>query len=778
VKSGKLGRFVLKILLNMVTSLMCGVLLLSFTAGCSSGGATSASGAGASAVYLASLEVSPANPSIALGMTRQLTAIGVYTDNTRKDLTESVNWQSLNTSVVNVGNVAGSKGLATPVAAGSATISANSGLISCSITFTVKSATLNSIQVTPTNPSIALGTNKQFTATGIYSDNTVLDLTSFATWTSSDPSVASVSNDSGSNGLATSDAAAGSTGPTTISATFFEITGSTTLTVNSADLASIEVTPTNPRIALGRNTQFTATGIFTDNTIQDLTDQVAWSSSLPAVATIGSGDGLATSVASGSTTVSAMLSGITGSTTLTVTQAVLQAIDITPAIPSIAMGTYQQFVATGTYSDNTTEDLTAAATWTSSNIAVATVSNAPDTIGLATSVGAGLTTITATVGGISGSTDLTVDPAKLVSIDVTPTNPSIPMGLTQQFSASGNYADGSTQDLTSLVSWSSSTATVATVSNAAGSIGLVTPVAAGSTTITASLNGISGATQLTVTEATLTGITITPSSPQIALGTTLQFTATGTYSDSSTQDLTAFVAWSSSDGSVATISNAGSTSGLATSLGSGATTISAALGLVSVPVTLTVTNATLVSIATAPSNTTIFLGSPQQFMATGTFSDNSTQDLTTQVTWKSSNKTVATVSNVSGSIGLATPLKAGTTTISATFAKAGITGLTGLTVSSATVTSIVIAPASVSINVGKTQQFTATAFYSTGGSQDVTKSVNLTWTSSNKNIATVVNVPKKNKGLATGVSAGTVTINAALKNSGGVSVIPATLTVN
>ena len=760
--------------MNMFFGLMCGVLLLSITAGCSSGGSTSVGGTGASQVYLVSIEVSPANPSMSLGMTRQLTATGIYTDNTKKDLTDSVNWISSDPSVVSVGNTAGSKGLATSKAAGSATIRANSGVISCSIIFTVKSATLVSIEVTPTNPSIALGTNKQFTATGIYSDNTSLDLTSFAVWTSSDPSVASVSNDAGSNGLAASKAA----GSTTITATSGTVTGSTTLTVTSATLVSIQVTPTDPSIALGRNKQFTATGIFTDNTVQDLTAQVAWSSSLPAIATIGSGDGMATPAAAGSTTITATSGTVSGSTTLTVTLAVLQAIDISPAIPSISMGTSQQFVATGTYSDNSTEDLTPAATWSSSNTAVATVSNAAGSNGLATSVGAGLTTITATLSGVSGSTDLTVDPAKLVSIDVTPTNPSIPMGLTQQFSASGNYADGSVQDLTSLVSWSSSTTTVATVSNAAGSNGLATPIIAGQTTITASFGGISGTSQLTVTAATLTGITITPPNPQIALGTTLQFTATGDYSDATTQDITAFVAWSSSNGSVAIMSNAGSTSGLATSVGAGTTTITAAMGTVTntIPVTLTVTTAKLVSITTTPGNTTIFMGSPQQFTANGNYDDGSTQDLTTQVTWKSLNKTVAAVSNVSGSNGLVTPLKAGTTTISATFAKAGVTGSTGLTVSSATVTSIAITPDPASVKVGKTLQFKATANYSTGGSQDVTKSVNLTWTSSNGTIATIVNVPKKNKGLATGVSAGgPVTIKAAFKGGGGSGT--ATLTV-
>ena len=67
-----------------------------------------------------------------------------------------------------------------------------------------------------------------------------------------------------------------------------------------------------------------------------------------------------------------------------------------------------------------------------------------------------------------------------------------------------------------------------------------------------------------MTAATLVSIEVTPADPSIANGTTQQFTATGTYTDASTQDLTAAVTWSSSDEGVATISNAGGSEGLAT----------------------------------------------------------------------------------------------------------------------------------------------------------------------------------------------------------------------
>jgi len=82
----------------------------------------------------------------------------------------------------------------------------------------------------------------------------------------------------------------------------------------------------------------------------------------------------------------------------------LASIAVTPANPSTVMGTTKNFTAMGTYSDNSTKDLTTAVTWVSSATGVATISNA----GVATPVTAGTTTITATQGSISGMTTLTV----------------------------------------------------------------------------------------------------------------------------------------------------------------------------------------------------------------------------------------------------------------------------------------------------------------------------------------------------------------------------------
>ena len=205
--------------------------------------------------------------------------------------------------------------------------------------------------------------------------------------------------------------------------------------------------------------------------------------------------GVPTGTGVGTTKVAASSGTVSGSTTLTVTTAALVSIAVTPGNPSIALSTNQQFTATGTYTDGSTLNLTGSVAWNSSVPAVATVSNTPPNIGLAASVSTGQTMITASSGPINGSTTLTVTPAALLSITVTPAVPTIPLGSTKQFTATGSYTDGSTQNLSSSAVWSSSDTTIFTVNTT----GLAVSVAAGTATITATANGVSGSTNLTVT---------------------------------------------------------------------------------------------------------------------------------------------------------------------------------------------------------------------------------------------------------------------------------------
>jgi Bacterial Ig-like domain (group 2)/Putative Ig domain/Beta-propeller repeat len=376
-------------------------------------------------------------------------------------------------------------GLATAVGTGTSTISATSGSISGSTVLTVTPATLVSIAVTPANPSITKGATQQFTATGTFSDSSTQVLTSVV-WASGTTTVATIN----ATGLAT----AVGTGTSTISATSGSISGSTVLTVTPAPASSFAIaTPGTIPVGVAFSFTVTAKDAF-NNTVTGYSGTVSFSSSassyvLPANTTLTNGTGTfsATLYAQGSQTITARDTGnatIMGSSdAITVTAAVLQSISVTPASASTGQGQTQQFFATGILSDGTTQDLTASATWTSSLTTVATIGV---NTGLATGAGVGSTNITAMQNGVTSNTAVLTVIVVLNSIAVAPTSASIAPGLTQQFTATGLYSDGTTQDLTPVANWLSSPS-VATIGVHTG---LATGVAAGSTYITATQNGV------------------------------------------------------------------------------------------------------------------------------------------------------------------------------------------------------------------------------------------------------------------------------------------------
>jgi hypothetical protein len=134
---------------------------------------------------------------------------------------------------------------------------------------------------------------------------------------------------------------------------------------------------------------------------------------------------------------------------------------------------------------------------------------------------------------------------------------------------------------------------------------------------------------------TLVSILVSPDPTAVTVGNTRQFSAIGTYSDSSTVDITESVTWASSATGVATISNTAGSRGLATAVTAGTCTITATDVATSVfdTAALAVTATTLVSIAVTPSSQTILVGQQVQYTAVGTYSDNSTLNITQAVTW-------------------------------------------------------------------------------------------------------------------------------------------------
>jgi trimeric autotransporter adhesin len=697
---------------------------------------------------LTSIQITLAQASVADGLTDQLTATGKYSDGTSQDLTATVNWTSSATNVATI-----SAGVVTTLAQGTANITGSlSGVTSPPVTVTVGAPIVKTLVVSSTSQSIAQGTTVQFTATGTLTDNSTQNVTGSVTWSSSNSSVASI-NVNGASGLAMGLVAGSSMITATVTNALGTFSSSATLTVSNATLTSLNVTPTKETIPLGTVQQFTATGTFSDNSTQDITGTVAWSTPPSSVASITT-SGLATAKDLGTFTVMATSGGIDGSATATVNATNLVSIAVLPANPIIAQNTTQQFSATGTFDDGSTHNLTTEVTWSSSDTTDAPIGSAS---GLAKGVApVSSATITATL-GMSGSTALEVTNATITSISVSPTGRTIAPGTELAFTATGTFSDSSTQVLTTEATWTSSNTAVATV----GAGGVATAVGPGITNVGAAFGGVPGSASLTVSSVTLTSIAVTPATAVMAPASTLSYGATGTYSDGSTEPITGTVTWSSSASNVASITSYG----LATGESAGTAIITASQGSVSGTAAVLVASSTLESIQVSPSSATVAEQTGTQFNAVGVFADNSTQNLTGSVTWTSSPASVATVSNASPTKGLATGIAPGNGTVTALFAT--LSGAASLTVTNATLTSITVTPATADIGLDDTQQFTATGTFSDNSTEDLTDQV--TWTSSDVNVATM-----KVDGLASTAGTGTTTITATMNGVKGTAM----LTVN
>src|ERR1017187_3506901 len=342
-----------------------------------------------------------------------------------------------------------------------------------------------------------------------------------------------------------------------------------------------------------------------------------------------------------SPTVSGMRSGaltVTSSTGNPLTSALsgigysLISISLNPSNPTIAAKTIVALQATGSYDDGSTRNISSSVQWTSSAPTIATVDTsgtvtgvapgppiaAVDPPGAVTGVAPAPATITATSGSISGSTKVTVSSATLTSIYITVQHATLAQGITEQLTATGKFSDGTSQNISNSVNWSSSAPTVMSVSTS----GLIFALAQGSSTIKATLGSVSGSKKITVTSVSLTSITVVLPPPPFAAGTKQQVQATGKFSDGSKQTLTGSVSWTSSSPNVATMDSLGRS----TSLKAGSTTIIATLGPTSGSATLTVKQLPLSSIAVQASSTSIPAGITQAFTATGTFTGSPTEN--------------------------------------------------------------------------------------------------------------------------------------------------------
>ncbi|MFT3693202.1 MAG: Ig-like domain-containing protein [Kofleriaceae bacterium] len=672
----------------------------------------------------ASLRVEPTDMQLPLGMSAKLVPIATYTDGKDYDVGDSVNWNFDEPDVLNF-----SDDMITGTALGTTKVHAELDDLDAYSQISVTNAQVTRLVLDPDSLTLPLGTVGYFHATGIFDDGTTTDLTTAATWSSDDTSIAAV--------IAGNTTGTGA-GSTTVHASYGAASADAAVTVTNTTLSVLTVDPAFATVPAGAALQYHAMGHFADGTALDMTKQVAWAVDAHAMIDV---NGKATTSDTGVAHVTATYGASTGAAVLNVSSAHGLRLVVSEHDVIMQLATQHQLQATAFFDDSTVLDVTNVASWTSSDPSVAVNG------GMLTAKSTGASTVTASFLGLTDQAMVSVDGAALASLDVSPAQATIPALTKISLVATAHYADGTSADVTTIAAWSSDAPLTAYVGNAPGYDGQVHGLIVGDANITAAVAGRTATAKIHVSAAIATQLTVTPSVVSLPKGTFTQLTATAVYSDNSTLDVTNQVAWTSSNLLVASVSNVNPQQGQATGIAAGQATITATYGTLSASGSLTITAAHVQSLVIEPGSLTLGKLQIGQLTAEATYDDQSVVDVTNQCVWTSdsSNVTVSTLVLPGKVVGV----NPGTADVSCAFS--GKSATAEVTVTSSFLASITAAPNPLTVAKAASKQLTVTGVYSDLSTTDITSTAS--FVSSNPAVLTV-----SPSGLATGVAAGTATI--------------------
>jgi len=668
------------------------------------------------APFLASITVAPASATLAVGETRQFNATGY--DQYGVEMPVTVAWLCSNETVGRIDN-----GLFTALAPGTALVNATNSTVTGSAVVTVTTSG------SPENGSIVVTAN--VTGAAILLDGADTGLV-----TASASSVIIPDVLAGTHTVGVGSVTGYRTPPAQTVTVLPGGAVDVTFMFEPLTLAAIVVAPGTAILEPGDLQQFTAIGY--DQYGDEMPIVAAWSCTNESVGTIDSA-GLFTALSPGTVTVMASASGIVGTAAVTVlpTGPVLTSITLSPIEVMLTIGESEQFTALcrDQYGEPMDE---IPVTWSVDNESVGTI----DATGLFTATGAGTTGVTAAAGEITGSANVTVVPAGPAPIDVIIVSPAavtLDIGCIQQFTATCYDADGTLIPGAAVV-WTVTDGAVGRIDDD----GLFTAIGEGTTTVAATLDGVTGTATVTVRSppSVLARIEVCPPCTTLDVGETYRFAATGYDRFGNVIPDLAFT-WSCSDPCIGSIDDCG----LFTALAEGTATITASAGCIqgTACVTVRCPAPTLTCIEISPADATLTVGSVQQFVATAYDQCGNRMDCV-KFTWSCSDPCVGSIDDC----GLFTALAPGTATITAS---AGcIQGIACVAVEAPPITCIEISPADATLTVGSVQQFTATAYDQCGNRVDCVK---FTWSCSDPCVGSIDDC-----GLFTALAPGTATITA------------------
>jgi uncharacterized protein YjdB len=415
-------------------------------------------------------------------------------------------------------------------------------------------------------------------------------------------------------------------------------------------VADIVVNPPTSTLAL--NAQLPLQALVRNEAGELVPDaSVTWTVENPAIATV-SAAGVVTAVALGTTQVAASARGKSGIASITVAKTPVASVDLRPDRVSTSIGTTTKLTATAyDAGQNVLPDR--GFVWSTSNAAVATVDN-----GLVTTKGQGTATITATAEGKSDATEFTVSPGAVAKVSITPSSISMVVGDKQILAASAQDASGTV--LTGRdVTWASSNTQVVTVAG-----GQITALASGTAHITATIDGVSGAADVTVTKPPVQSVTVAPATVMVGQKTILVATITDARGVVVT-DRT--VTWSMPANSIASIDpSTGEVTGRAVgSVAATASVVAEGKSGSAIVTVIPIPPAPVATVSIDKTNPSIVQNAATTLTATTKDAGGTT--LTGRVvTWQTSDATIASISATSGSTIQVTGGVAGTATVTAT----------------------------------------------------------------------------------------------------------------
>jgi uncharacterized protein YdeI (BOF family) len=464
------------------------------------------------------------------------------------------------------------------------------------VTINVSNLAINAVVITPVGTadrSLPVGAGRQLGVIATYADNVARDITQTVNWTTTGTYL-SVTDNTGSKGLVKSNferPAGEAVGTVVITDPISTQSVNVAIDTAGRTLVRIEIAPADKKLLpKGYTRQFRASAVYSDSTADAATDQVVWQSSAGdkvAISNTGSDKGKATALNEGLSNINAavIVDGnkfVSNTVAVEVTPAALQTIVINPTTAvELSVGGTKRLTAVGTFSDASTRDVTSLVNWRSTDTGVVSVVSSRASAGTirGEAVG-GPTTVVATEPrtGVAGQKQISVTAKAENSIDITPAGvTSRPVGVPYPYEATLVFTDASVEPVSEIVSWTSSNPAVAAISNEPGTKGKIFGKAVGSVTVTARGGGLTSApVTFTVLAGVLQSIAITPSVPQAKnVGDTAQFTAQGSYSDMTNQDITKAVVWNSDSPGVAVITSTAPYEGALAAVGSGLAAITA-----------------------------------------------------------------------------------------------------------------------------------------------------------------------------------------------------------